>query len=188
MTQTSAEIAFDFLEKLRPGGPWILTAIIPDGLTDTITAHSPDDVRKFVRKNDGKKNLYYSVNPTRTARTTKASKLDIAAIEFSFVDLDPQPHETTETAKTRYLAGLEAFKPAPTAIIDSGNGVQALWRLAEPIALQEPLTVKNPQRGEPRQVYMPETLAVITDAERRVKALMEELGSAFGTQNIERIV
>src|SRR5260370_23276049 len=35
---------------------------------------------------------------------------------------------------------------------------------------------------------MPETLAVIADAERRVKALMEKLGSASGTQNIDRIL
>jgi hypothetical protein len=39
-SRTSAQIAVDFLEKLRPDGPWVLTAIIPDGLTDTITART----------------------------------------------------------------------------------------------------------------------------------------------------
>ncbi len=184
----AAETALDFLEKLRPGGPWVLTAIIPDGLTDTITAKSADDVRRFVRNNNGKKNLYFSVNPTRTARTSKASKLDIAAIEYSFVDLDPKGNETPEAAKVRYLAGLEIFNPAPIAIIDSGNGVQALWRLDEPIILPEPQLVENPQKGQPRKVYSGKTQVVIDDAEGRVKALMETLGSVAGTQNIDRIL
>jgi predicted P-loop ATPase len=188
MTDSSEEIALHFLEQLRPGGPWILTAIKPDGLTETITANGPTEVRRFVLENNGHKNLYYSVNPTRTARTTKASKLDIAVIEFSFVDLDPKPNETPDAAKKRYLAGLENFEPAPTAIIDSGNGVQALWRLAEPIVLPEPTVVKNPKKGEPKKVYEPETQAVIADAERRVKLLMEKLGSVSGTQNIDRIL
>jgi predicted P-loop ATPase len=188
MTQNPVETALSFLEQLRPGGPWVLTAIIPDGLTETITARSPHDARRFVRKNDGKKNLYYSVNPTRTTRITKASKLDIAVIEFSFVDLDPQPNETAEIAKIRYLAGLEKFEPAPTAIIDSGNGIQALWRLSEPIMLPNPVAVTAPKKGEPKKVYTPETQAVIVDAERRVKVLMETLGSVAGTQNIDRIL
>jgi hypothetical protein len=188
MSQKKATEALSFLEQLRPGGPWVLTAIIPDGLTETITAHSADEVRKFVCKNDGKKNLYYSINPTRTARTTKASKLDIAAIEYSFTDLDPKDNETPEAAKARYFAGLELFQPAPTAIIDSGNGVQALWRLVEPINLPKPVAVKNPKKGEPRRVYSPEIQAVIADAENRVKALMQTLGSVAGTQNIDRIL
>ena len=188
MNQTSAETAFNFLEKLRPGGPWVLTAIKPDGPTETVTAFKAEDVRKFVSKNDGKKNLYYSVNPTRTARTSKASKLDISAIEYSFTDLDPNGNETSEAAKARYLTGLATFQPLPTAVIDSGNGVQALWRLAEPIVLPEPTVVKNPKKGEPKKVYEPETQAVIADAERRVKALMEKLGSVSGTQNIDRIL
>lgn len=188
MTQNPAETACSFLEQLRPGGPWVLTAIKPDGPTETITAFKPEDVRRFVSKNDGKKNLYYSVNPTRTARTNKASKLDIAVIEFCFVDLDPQLNEVPEIAKARYLAGLEIFEPVPTAIIDSGNGVQSLWRLAEPIKLPEPTVVTFPKKGEPKKVYEPETQAVIADAERRVKALMEKLGSVSGTQNIDRIL
>jgi hypothetical protein len=74
--------AFNFLQWLRPGGPWVLTAIIPDGPTETITAKSETEVREFVRKYDGKRNLYYSVNPTRRPMTTKAKKTDIAAVEY----------------------------------------------------------------------------------------------------------
>jgi hypothetical protein len=40
--------------------------------------------------------------------TKKASKKDIAAIEFLLADLDPEDNETTTDAKTRYVAGYAA--------------------------------------------------------------------------------
>jgi hypothetical protein len=94
-----------FLQKLRPGGPWVLTAIVPDGATETITARTTEDVAAFIRKHDGKKNLYYSVNPTRTALNKKAAKIDIAAIEFALADLDPNEdeNESSDAAKDRSL-------------------------------------------------------------------------------------
>ena len=67
---------------LRPGGPWLLTAIIPDGTTDTITAQTADEARAFVATYYGQRNLYYSVNPTRRPMNKKAAKTDIAAIEY----------------------------------------------------------------------------------------------------------
>jgi predicted P-loop ATPase len=162
--------AVEFLERLRPGGPWVLTAIIPDGVTTTITARNADAVRRFVRKYNGEQNLYYSVNPTRTAMTKKAAKKDIAAIEFLLADLDPEDNEKTEDAKTRYLAALNQHKPASTAIIDSGNGIQVLWRLEKPIVLEG------------------DTADKVIDVEARVKALIEKLGGKAGTQNIDRIL
>src|SRR6478735_6281846 len=114
------EIA-QFLERLRPGGPWVLTAIKPDGNTITITATSTGAALKFVTKHDGVRNLYYSVNPTRMEMTRKAAKTDIAAIEYLLADLDPAEGEAPEMAKARYLATLSRCAQAPTAIIDSGN-------------------------------------------------------------------
>jgi predicted P-loop ATPase len=176
------ETAVQFLEKLRPRGPWILTAIKPDGPIETLTANNANDIRVFVERNNGVRNLYFSVNPTRHMMSSKAAKVDISAIEFVLSDLDPRADETPEEAKARYLAALEDFTPAPTAIIDSGNGVQALWRLAESITLQAPDHVGS------ERIYSTETQAVIDDAEGRVKALMETLNSAAGTQNIDRIL
>lgn len=187
-TGASAEtVAADFLEKLRPGGPWVLTAIKPDGPTETITALDASAVCDFIRANDGRRNIYYSVNPTRKTMRSKASKLDIAAIEYLLADLDPKDDETPEAAKARYLGRLEVSEPAPTAIVDSGNGVQALWRLAEPIKLAEPVTVKD-EKGKPKKVFPAEIAATIADAEARTAALMERLGSVAGTQNIDRIL
>ena len=121
----------------------MLTAIIPDSATETITATNAEAVATFISANDGVKNIYYSVNPTRKALNKKAAKTDIAAIEFLLSDLDPRKGESPEDAKARYLAALETQQPECCAIIDSGNGVQALWRLGQRIELEAPVTEKG---------------------------------------------
>ena len=129
-------------------------------------------------------NLYYSVNPTRKALSKKAAKTDIAAVEYALADLDPNEGETSDAAKARYMAQLNGtFKPAPTAIVNSGNGAQCLWRLSEPIILGEPI-----KGADGKFAFSPEDLAKVTDVEARVKAMMVRLGSKAGTQNIDRIL
>src|SRR5262249_5003608 len=131
-----------FLGKLRPGGPWLLIAIDPDsGAILDKTVRSPKAAAAFVDKWNGKRNLYYSVNPTRTELDKKAAKTDIAAIEYALADLDPNEGETSEAAKARYLQQLNggSFKPRPTMALDSGNGIHFLWRLADPIEHTEPI-------------------------------------------------
>src|SRR5262249_2806444 len=172
-------VAGEFLAKLRPSGPWVLTAIVPDGAITTITARTAAEVDTFVSKHNGKANLYYSVNPTRTAMSKKAAKTDIAAIEYILSDLDPADGETSEAAKARYLAQLDgAFEPKPTAAIDGGNGIQGLWQLQERIALGEPLNGK----------FSAEDQAKSDDVEARAAAAMKRLGAKAGTQNIDRIL
>src|SRR5262245_45670449 len=123
-----------FLSWLRPGGPWILTAIVPDGTTVTETFTILEDVDAFVERHNGTRNIYYTHNPTKTAMSTKPSKDDIAAAEFAQADLDPRDDETPEEAKARILKAIEASSlPPPSAIIGSGNGIQLLWRLKEPL-------------------------------------------------------
>ena len=187
MQDNTASTVIDFLEHLRPGGPWVLTAIMPDGPIETITARHADEVRKFISTNNGGRNLYYSVNPTREAMKNKAAKTDIAQIEYLLSDLDPKDNESPEAAKARYREGLEMHRPAPTAIIDSGNGIQALWRLAEPIKLAEPV-METDATEKVTKVFPPETAAIIADAEARTASLMVRLGSVAGTQNIDRIL
>jgi hypothetical protein len=171
--------ATDFLERLRPGGPWVLTAIHPtQNSIKTLTAHNASEVHDFVRAHGGKWNIYFSVNPTRAAMRSKASKLDIAAIEFIISDLDPRDDESPQDAKARYLKALETFKPAATAIIDSGNGIQALWKLETRFELAEPMG----------KTFPAENAAIIAEVEARSETLMNRLGSVAGTQNIDRIL
>jgi hypothetical protein len=174
-------VAVEFLQQLRPKGPWVLTAIDPKNeAIVTITAGSENDVAAFITKYDGKRNLYYSVNPTRTALDKKAKKTDIAAIEYALADLDPNVDETSEAAKQRYLKQLNggSFKPSPTVVLDSGNGIQCLWKLKKPIILGKPLKGK----------FSAEDKVKIDDVEGRVKTIMLRLGSKPGTQNIDRIL
>ena len=163
-----------FLEHLRFGGPWVLTAIVPDGRTITISARTIAEINAFVHEHNGKLNLYYAVNPLRNLMWKKAAKADVAAIEYLLADLDPATGETSEAAKARYLEQLNgSFEPKPTAIVDSGNGIQCLWKLTNPIVLPEEEAVRK---------------AIIADAEARTKAIMVRLGAKPGTQNIDRIL
>jgi len=168
-------VSISFLKQLRSNGPWVLPAILPDGGAPTITktVHAAREVEAFLHEYNGKRNIYYSTNPTKTELTKKASKADIAAIEYPLADLDPADGEASEAAKVRYLAQLETFEPKPTAVVDSGNGIQCLWRLTNPIVLPEEEAVRK---------------AIIEDVEARVKALMVRLGAKPGTQNIDRIL
>jgi predicted P-loop ATPase len=170
--------AAKFLERLRPGA-WVLTAIVPDTTkTPTITARAANQVESFVRKHNGNCNLYYSVNPTRTATSKKAKKTDIAAIEYIHFDGDPRSDETPEAAKARYLKAIEQSGLKFTFGIDSGNGIQGLIRLTERIELGPLIDGKLP----------PEDQAKIDDVEARTKALTLRLGGDAGTQNIDRIL
>jgi AAA domain len=184
----TAKEAVEFLTQLRQP-PWILIAINPDKPRDNITAvtaHNAKDACAFVSTHDGMSNLYYSVNPTKTALSKKPSKTDIARVEYLLGDLDPRKHEKPEDAKSRYLQQLNGtFEPKPTAIVDSGNGIQALWRLDQAIDLScYPLTTDY----EGKLRWGPEAEKIIADVEDRAKSLMERLGSKAGTQNIDRIL
>jgi hypothetical protein len=114
----------NFLEQLRPNGPWLLVAIHPtekthDGsnLIKATTTHNADETRKFIDEYNGKWNLYFSTNPARRDMSKKPQKTDISQVEFQFADLDPKDDESPEQAKARYLAGLETYPLPATAII-----------------------------------------------------------------------
>jgi Mesyanzhinovviridae DNA primase len=156
--------ALEFLQQLRPA-PWVLTAILPDGDTATFTCKTKRETEKVIRAYNGVRNIYYSVNPTRTAMTKKAAKKDIAAAEFIHADLDPRDDETSDEAKARYLKLLTDFKPQPTMIVDSGNGLNCLWRLDQSV----------PPDG-------------FEELEQRNLQITLALGGPKGTQNIDRIL
>src|SRR5262245_56024735 len=67
-SEQGAISATDFLTQLRPGGPWLLVAIDPDRDRDSITAitaHQQAEASSFIERWNGKRNLYYTVNPIR---------------------------------------------------------------------------------------------------------------------------
>jgi hypothetical protein len=159
----------DYLKALYPEGPWVLTAIVPDGPVTTRTFARTDDsaAREFVREHIVEQNIHYSINPPKGALSKKAKKNDIDRVEFLHVDVDPDDHESPQDFKARILPSVEAFDPRPTAIVDSGNGIQMLWRLENPI----------PLNGSDS----------IADIEARNDALAKAFGASPSTRNIDRV-
>ena len=129
--------ALEFLKLLYPNGSWVLTAIDPAEkkgiITETLESESA--VEQFVEKHNAARNVYYSVNPVKGKVTKKAAKTDIASAAYLHVDADPDDGESPELFKERIMPKIEAHKPAPTFVINSGNGVNLLWRLDAPVAL-----------------------------------------------------
>lgn len=127
----------DFLDNYRPGGPFVLTSIVPDGKTETRTFTDSKEAEAWAIRQNENKNIYFHVNRTRGPLTAKAKKEDIAAVEYLHVDIDPRTGEDFEQERARILrlltAELPKGVPAPSLVIDSGGGFQAFWRLAEPL-------------------------------------------------------
>lgn len=123
--------ALDFLQRWLPGGPWALTSIVPDGVTDTRTFAASDlaAMGAWIEARQGSQNLYFHVNPLRRAVNAKASKEDVARLAYLHVDIDPRAGENHEAERERALKMLRGFRHPPTAIVDSGGGFQGFWRL-----------------------------------------------------------
>lgn len=119
--------AVDFLKRLTPNDRWDLAAL-PDGGKPEFRTFYPDQHDRafdWIESQQGKAGLYYHVNRLRdSAHNIKAKKPDIVAVRALHVDVDINDEAT--------LAALRGFVPNPTAIVFSGGGYQALWRLAEP--------------------------------------------------------
>ena len=80
----AADSALEFLELLRPSGPWQLSAIIPDVNNDikTVTATTSDQVREFISRYNGNRNLYYAPNPVRVKdQKAKLLRVSVRALE-----------------------------------------------------------------------------------------------------------
>lgn len=139
-----------FLRKLRPEGPWELSAIHPtrrnaaNGGAEMVTRTLATEglVRAFLRDH-GDWNLYYGVNPTVEPVTKKAEIFEIAEVQYLQVDIDMAPGETPDIAWQRIepmLSHPPPGLPPPTALVRSGGGANALWKLESPI----PITGDHP--------------------------------------------
>jgi hypothetical protein len=136
MGDVSASIRF--LKWFHPNGPWVITAIQPDRKaisTQTFRPGAEDAMQKFLAQHCGARNIYFSVNQVTRDLSKKAERTDIASVDWLHVDIDPRAGEDPGKEKERALGKLREYSPAPSAIIDSGGGVQAFWRLEEPIRI-----------------------------------------------------
>ncbi len=169
--------AIAFLRAYEPEGPWLLTAIRPDRKAISTRAFVPgrddgDELAEWLAEHNGTRNIYFSVNRPIRAQNKKAEREDIAEVRWLHVDIDPRAGEDLEAERARALGllttNLPAGVPAPTAIVFSGGGYQAFWRLAEPI----------PINGD---------IALAEDA-KRYNQQLEVLFGADQCHNIDRIM
>src|SRR6266536_2088382 len=161
------EEAFAFLTKLS-SGPWMLTAIIPDGTTTTQTVDSRRAVEQFIRRHNADKNIYYAPNPTKTAMSKRAGKTDIARVEYFHVDADPGDGESPEEFKAKMMEKIAAFPLSPTLVVDSGNGIQLLMEPSESVKLNGAES--------------------IADVEARNHSLALAFDASPSTRNVDRIL
>jgi hypothetical protein len=138
--QGDSDAAVTELRTLRPNGPWTLAAIpADDGAIDVASFKGADEVAdmlEWIKARNGKKNLHWTLNPTRTRMNRKPTKAAIARFEYAHVECDPLPDESSADAKRRHRAKLKAMKYPPWKIYDSGNGVVAVWKLKRPVVIK----------------------------------------------------
>lgn len=124
------EAAVAFLDHWCPGGPWVLTSIVPDGgktTTATFAAPTLAQMRRWIDARQGRQNIYFTVNVVFGEVEVKPNKGAIAAIRALHVDVDPRVGEEPAAERERALKVLRAYDPAPTVIVDSGGGMQGFW-------------------------------------------------------------
>jgi hypothetical protein len=137
------DTAIAFLIALRPHGPWNLTALVPDGGIYSNTFTDEKKARAWLTKHAGSANLHYTANPATkpTGKGGRVRKEDLQAIEHLHADLDvdklPADHELAPlsiTERKQSVTEQLQLVDEPTFIVNSGGGVQATWRLKEPLA------------------------------------------------------
>ena len=135
--------ATQFLEKFRPGGPWILVAIPVDqkGI-ETVTFTDLAGVPAWIEKNR-LCNLYFHVNPATRHLTNKAAKTDIAELAWLHVDIDWRVGESPAGEKARVRLAIENYPRRPTCVIFSGGGFQCFWRARTPLPINGDLAAAD---------------------------------------------
>ena len=142
----------DFLQKWQPGGPWVVTAIGVDRKsmeTRTFDQESAFDLIAWLGENDGERNLYFNVNPTKEPVSKKTDKLDMAALAWLHVDVDPREGEDIAAEQARILALFQSPPPGippATCVVYSGGGYQAFWKLADPAVLTDLASIELAER------------------------------------------
>ena len=134
LPEARLEDAVAHLRKLRPDGPWTLTAIEPDGPgidTKTFGPNTASDALAWLEARSGRMNLYYMVNPAMRPLSKKATKEDVLEAVAIWVDIDPKKGEDPAAARADAIARLMNYRVPPSIVIDSGGGVQAIWLLDE---------------------------------------------------------
>lgn len=138
--------AIDFLQRWADGAEprSLLVSIVPDSRTTHGHAFAlPGDeaMVRWIERCNGVAGIYWTVNACKPALAKKATKADVEWLLGIWGDLDPLKGCDLPIERERLLRLAEelmALPRPPTVIIDSGGGIQPLWRLETPLeAVQE---------------------------------------------------
>ena len=102
-----------FLRAIIPAGPWVLTSIVPDGVTRTKALEATDEVNAIefiMSENAAGKGLYYT-SADCGRPISKPAKGDLYGARLLHVDSDPNEGEPVEDAKARALAAYRVLRP-----------------------------------------------------------------------------
>lgn len=156
-------------------------------------------------QNDNRANVYFSPHVVRTGRHTKPNKADVAHARLIGVDIDPPKGGDTFDKKAE-LERLVGHAIPPSFVLDSGNGLQAFYRVTcgsleqcEVIGrglirqftgdkgthnfdriMRLPGTVNWPNDQKKRRGCVPR-LATVVSPDQGISYRMSDLLSAFGT-------
>ncbi len=145
MITADIDASVSFLRCWVPKGWWVLTAIIPDGITETRTFGPKDEsiLRRWLAGCADLRNIYYSVNMPKYKLTKKALKSDIGYMLALHVDVDPAKDGDLVKERAKILERVQNFKPKPSIIIDSGGGYQAFFLLREPVPVEDATSLES---------------------------------------------
>jgi hypothetical protein len=138
--QPDLDTSLSFLTALREHGPWNLTAIEPDGPVHSATFTDRAKMRGWLERHVGHANLHFVANPAPNPSGAggRVRKQDLGRIEFLQGDFDldklPEDHPLAASTHDQRKSAVELdmeMQNEPSFLIDSGAGLQGLWRLAE---------------------------------------------------------
>jgi hypothetical protein len=167
--------AIDFLERWTDGAEprALLVSILPDSRTTrghTFDLPGDGTMARWIESCNRVSGVYWTTNACEPDLMKKALKADVDWLLGVWGDLDPLKGRDLRGERQRLhrLAEELMVRPwPPTVIIDSGGGIQPIWRLAEPV------------EAHAEYVEAIETLG------RRIECL---LGGVENTCNIDRIL
>lgn len=149
--------SIDFLQRLRPRGPWNLMALHPVTRdVECATFTDPAKAGRWIAPRNGKWNLYLAglhPAPRTSGWKGRAVKKDVVALVGQHIDLDldklPTDHPwfglSLEERAAKKVEELHAFaRPGPpTVVVFTGGGLQAYWLFSEPIPITPDQTVER---------------------------------------------
>lgn len=160
MPEPNYKLSIDFLERWKPGGPWLLVAVRPDDRKSSDscvgrTFTDPDLMLAWLETMGQDRNLYFTTNSVKEPIHKKPLREDISSMDWLHVDIDPRvpdqpPADASPDEVDKLLAAHNSREqerilsvlrnppgdiPPPTAIVFSGGGYQGFWKLMEPMEI-----------------------------------------------------